>query len=584
VLLPLVSRLVRGRAARGLRGTQALRKVADDAIHSVPDEGLHDRKVIDGPRQYVEMADMRRTHQITRYQQPQRVDGRRMQLLRPPPCVVEIGVLPEQPEPRPIASRANHRQCFGLEAGDDRRVECLMATERADEKRRQQEPVPTRRFYLDIQARGSADQSEDLWQAEHRLAGKLSTEPAASIQRFDLSERMVAHRAATVGGPCQVLIVQNYELLITGQLYIEFDHIRPELECPHKGRAGVLGGSARSAPVGNPQPWRRHGVAIRNATDRVKSAPFLSGALSVQGALRCVYTLCHTGGVALTWIEVTINVPQRYGDAVGSFLLDCGTPGLQCADDGETAQLTAYFSTQPPVDALQRLCVDLGCTTDGPGGLEINTREVIDEDWAHNWKRHSQPQLVGDRLYVSPSWAAPAPVGRIPIIIDPGMAFGTGQHASTRGCLLQIERAIVEHRITRALDVGTGSGILAIALAKLGVQDIWAVDTDPTARAVATANAAANGVAMQVHVLSDVAEIAGSFDLVVANLYADLLEALAPRLAERLRADGTLIVSGLLPIDEVRVRAAYERLRFAVGERHVEEPWVTLRLRRRAQS
>lgn len=287
--------------------------------------------------------------------------------------------------------------------------------------------------------------------------------------------------------------------------------------------------------------------------------------------------------MALTWIEVVINVPQRYGDAVASFLLDCGTPGLQCADDGETAQLTAYFSTQPPLAALQRYCAALGCTTDGPGGLDIGTREVADEDWANTWKLHSQPQLVGDRLYVCPSWTATAPPGRIPIIIDPGMAFGTGQHASTRGCLEQLERAAVDHRITRALDVGTGSGILAIALAKLGVHDIWAVDTDPTACAVATTNAAANGVATRVHVLSDLAEITGSFDLVVANLYADLLEALASRLAERLRTAGTLIVSGLLLVDEVRIQAAYEKLKFAVGGRHVEEPWVTLVLRQRAQ-
>lgn len=279
------------------------------------------------------------------------------------------------------------------------------------------------------------------------------------------------------------------------------------------------------------------------------------------------------------WIEVAIKVPREYSDAVASFLVDCGAPGLQCTDDGDRTQLTAYFSNEPPLEALQRYCVDLGCHVGGPGGCEIARREIVDEDWAHNWMLHSQPQLVGERLYICPSWAATAPAGRIPVIIDPGMAFGTGQHASTRGCLRQLERATVGRNITRALDVGTGSGVLAIALAKVGVSDVWAVDNDPTACAVAAANAAVNDVTLQIRIVSDLTDVPGTFDLVVANLYADLLEALAPRLVERLRPDGALITSGLLGVDEERVRTAYEAFGLAVVERDREEPWVTLALR-----
>jgi len=213
--------------------------------------------------------------------------------------------------------------------------------------------------------------------------------------------------------------------------------------------------------------------------------------------------------------------------------------------------------------------------------LNIGTRPIADEDWANNWKLHSRPQLVGERLYICPSWDATAPAGRIPIIIDPGMAFGTGQHASTRGCVRQLERAVVGHPPRRALDVGTGSGVLAISLARLGARDIWAVDIDPTACAVATANAAINGVLAQMHVLSDLGEVLGSFDLIVANLYADLLQTLAQQLATHLSIHGTLIASGMLLPDEGRVQAIYEALGFAVANRDVEESWVTLVFRRK---
>jgi ribosomal protein L11 methyltransferase len=292
-------------------------------------------------------------------------------------------------------------------------------------------------------------------------------------------------------------------------------------------------------------------------------------------------SLCHTIGV--TWTELRIDVPRLHGDAVANFLIDCGAPGLQCADDGDTARLTAYFANQPPLAALRRYCADLGCPADRPGGVGIDARVIADEDWAHNWKLHSQPQLVGERLYISPSWAAGAPAGRIPVIIDPGMAFGTGQHPSTRGCLRQIERVAVDCPPRRALDVGTGSGVLAIALAKLGTHNVWAVDTDATACTVATANAIANDVAKQLHVRSDLSNVSDTFDLVVANLYANGLASLAPRLSSYLRTNGTLITAGLLLVDEVWVQAAYEQLGFAVVERDVEESWVTLVFRRTAR-
>jgi len=360
---------------------------------------------------------------------------------------------------------------------------------------------------------------------------------------------------------------------ITSQLHIQFDHIHIKIEGARKRGSGVLGRRSRGTTVGDSHPRHRHAFGIGNSGHGVKRC---AGSVRVAGLL----SVCHTSSVTETWTELTITVPQQHGEAIANFLMDRGSPGLQYADDGDAVRVTAYFSNDPPLDALRRYCVDLGCAADESGGPDIGSRMVADEDWAHSWMIHSEPQVVGERLYICPSWAAAAPSGRTAIIIDPGMAFGTGQHATTQGCLQQLERVIVGGSITRALDVGTGSGVLAIALAKLGVDEVWAVDTDPVACRVATANASVNGVGTRVRVTSDLADVPGSFDLIVANLFADLLEVLARQLVERLKADGTLIVSGLLGVDEARVLTAYEAVGLAGARRQFEEPWVTLVLAR----
>jgi ribosomal protein L11 methyltransferase len=166
------------------------------------------------------------------------------------------------------------------------------------------------------------------------------------------------------------------------------------------------------------------------------------------------------------------------------------------------------------------------------------------------------------------------------VVIDPGMAFGTGHHASTRSCLEMLDFSMRAQQITRALDLGTGSGVLAIALAKLGVLDVWAIDIDPRACAVATANVIRNGVQKHVRIASDLNDVSGTFDLVVANLYADALKSLAGRLAERLEPSGMLICSGLLAGDEDGVRTAYELHGLHVVKHYSEQSWVTLALLR----
>lgn len=268
----------------------------------------------------------------------------------------------------------------------------------------------------------------------------------------------------------------------------------------------------------------------------------------------------------------------EHSEAVANVLMECGAPGLQAEEHDGVTTLTAYFANDPPLDTLRRFCADTGYASDSASPIRV--RHIPHEDWAKNWKAHFQPQLVGQRLWICPPWDAAAPHGRISVVIDPGMAFGTGQHATTRGCLGLLERALTERPVARALDVGTGSGVLAIALAKLGVPEVWAVDTDPTACAIAATNVRSNSVEVFVRIGGNLDEAAGEFGLVTANLFANLLERMAADLSARLTRGGVLICSGFLTDDEQRVRRAYEAHGLQLDSRLEEQSWVTLTLQR----
>jgi ribosomal protein L11 methyltransferase len=283
--------------------------------------------------------------------------------------------------------------------------------------------------------------------------------------------------------------------------------------------------------------------------------------------------------VTKSWLEVSVDVPLEWSEAVANFLVERGSPGLQSLEHDGTTSLIAYFSEPPPLDALRRFCADLGWEMEGAGAT-IRTRPLVEEDWAESWKQDFHPQAIGTQWYVCPSWQRDVPAGRIGIVIDPEMAFGTGHHASTRGCLLLMETALERGGISTAIDLGTGSGILAIALAKRGVSDVWAIDIDATACAVAAANATRNGVGDCVRVGGSLQEGPRRADLVVANLFTNALLELAPRLCDRLRPTGVLICAGFLIVDEARLCAAFESLGFRVDQRYEENSWVALALRR----
>jgi ribosomal protein L11 methyltransferase len=181
---------------------------------------------------------------------------------------------------------------------------------------------------------------------------------------------------------------------------------------------------------------------------------------------------------------------------------------------------------------------------------------VADQDWGEAWKKGLAPLSVG-RVFVRPSWIeAPPPPGAVEVILDPGMAFGTGTHPTTSLCLAGLSGLLDARPGASALDVGTGSGLLAIAAAKLGARPVVGIDNDPIAVEVARENAARNGVSIRLSA-DPLDRLGGTFDLVLANILANTLVELAPALAARLAPGGVVLLSGILGPQEDEVRAAY---------------------------
>ncbi len=205
-------------------------------------------------------------------------------------------------------------------------------------------------------------------------------------------------------------------------------------------------------------------------------------------------------------------------------------------------------------------------------------RELAEEDWAEAWKKHYTILHIGQHLVIKPSWLdyAPRPDDRV-IELDPGMAFGTGLHPTTRLCMGALEERVTSGMTV--LDVGTGSGILAIAAAKLGAREILALDTDAVAVETAARNVTINRVQERVRVAHgslDVLTPRNLFDLICINILAEVIGELAPALAGDLRPGGILIASGILDFKAEGVRDALAAVGIALVERKQEEDWVAL--------
>ncbi len=216
----------------------------------------------------------------------------------------------------------------------------------------------------------------------------------------------------------------------------------------------------------------------------------------------------------------------------------------------------------------------------------LETRTVNEEDWANAWKDYFHVTHIGRRLVIRPSWReyTPKPY-EVVLTLDPGMAFGTGLHPTTRMCLEELEKRVRPGM--RVLDVGTGSGILSIAAAKLGAESVYAIDNSSVAAESAAANVAINGLSERVKVVlgilddAEAERLAGRYDLVLANIIAHIIGSIAPQLARVLTPGGVLITSGII---EARRQDAEGPLQ-AAGLEQIEqvmiEDWLALVWRKR---
>jgi len=213
----------------------------------------------------------------------------------------------------------------------------------------------------------------------------------------------------------------------------------------------------------------------------------------------------------------------------------------------------------------------------GPGTIRV--KQVLREDWAESWKKHFKPIEISPTLLIKPSWSRRRPRrNQQVVVLDPGLSFGTGQHATTSFCLRQLADARRTGTAQSFLDVGTGSGILAIAAVKLGYAPVEALDHDPESVRVTTANAAQNGVTGKLKLTRrDVTTLplptARRFDVVCANLICDLLLAEAPRIVHRVGPKGRLVLAGILATQFKLVKSAYRAHGFRLAAEQQEGEW-----------
>ncbi|MBL0275354.1 MAG: 50S ribosomal protein L11 methyltransferase [Anaeromyxobacter sp.] len=277
---------------------------------------------------------------------------------------------------------------------------------------------------------------------------------------------------------------------------------------------------------------------------------------------------------------VTFDVDRDGAEDLSAALWDEGASGVEVRDGEGTpmpglrqpapgrALVVAYFAGRDEAEAAA-------------AGRAGELAELPDQDWSETWKQGLAPLSIG-RAFVRPSWIpAQVPEGMAEIVLDPGMAFGTGTHPTTSLCLAALSDLLQARPGARVLDVGTGSGLLAIAARKLGGGVVAGNDNDPIAVRVAQENAALNGVALDLNE-RDVAAQDGPFDLVLANILANTLVELAPALAAQLAPGGVVILSGILRPQEEEVRAAYLAAGLVPlpgGDRRQDE-WSLLALQR----
>jgi ribosomal protein L11 methyltransferase len=312
-----------------------------------------------------------------------------------------------------------------------------------------------------------------------------------------------------------------------------------------------------------------------------------------------------TDGFEMKWIEAKVTFEhsdhQQMSDLIVGVFVDLGLQGAvvedpqtQPAEDWAEGAVTppadhaviGYFASDGQLESRCRELEDEMARLQRALGLSfrIDYRAVDDENWAESWKAFFDPLKIGRQIVVKPSWreycAAP---GEIVLELDPGMAFGTGTHPTTVLCIKMIERFL--RRGDSFLDIGTGSGILLLAAARLGASRLWGIDKDETAVAVAEGNLVRNSISKaSVHLQAGdlIEEVHTTFDVVVANILTPVIQRLIADLGGVIQPGGIFICSGMTLRDREGIRQELEKSGFETVEERSQEDWLAIAARRHA--
>ncbi len=283
------------------------------------------------------------------------------------------------------------------------------------------------------------------------------------------------------------------------------------------------------------------------------------------------------------WLQIDISVPEKFLEYVSHHLTKITGNGVQLLSKDGKETVIGYLEKNDAYPVMRKeldaFTAELSSKLKSP--LELTLATIVEENWAENWKENYKASRITDTITVKPTWEVYSPGPKeIVIEIDPGMAFGTGLHSSTRLALTLIDQlfASAATRPRQVLDVGTGTGILAIAAAKLGADTVMAIDNDIDAVVAAQDNIAQN--AETGHILcseQSLAELEDHYDLVIANITADVLTQLCPELVKKMAPGGHLILAGILQGDQAaNIVRLFQAASLHLVTEKTEENWISL--------
>jgi ribosomal protein L11 methyltransferase len=296
------------------------------------------------------------------------------------------------------------------------------------------------------------------------------------------------------------------------------------------------------------------------------------------------------------WIELSINTTTVVGEIISDFLVELGSKGVVLGEwdpEQELSQYTkvkAYFPEEIPniAEITEKIIDKLASYKEldiNIGAGEIFTRVIKEEDWANSWKQYFHVLRVGEKLVIKPLWEEYEPKeDDLVINIDPGMAFGTGAHPSTQLCMEEIERIFSSKEFDRdtynILDLGTGSGILAITLNLLGYKKITAVDIDPVAVKASKENFAMNNM-LHIDLFQGVLDDCNdTYDFIAGNILAEIIESLAVGISQKLKVGGLFMGSGIINHKEKDVIKALTDAGLTFIDKKYQGDWVLVNFKK----